>query len=435
MYLAMIERAFSRTLGRFTSGGWLRSSVTWIVLLVLGLVGFGVAIHERGRGHLHQLKTQLGAKPGPAAPLPQPGGKNPIILSRVQQAGGIAPEFLSATLLPGRGMNVFQIMAYLPGKGEVPLLASPSLADAASAMTGIESDASGAQSLAMGGAIEVPWAGQIFGAALPGGTSVLSNWQGRGITLPVTTLEGANAATRSSVGGLLLRRAADSSSAPGTSEGGTAQATFAVGSFDGNWPSKTEVQTSVKLNAYTLEITVTARNVGTEPEPMGIGWRPRFAIPAGQRSQMRLRLPSNLRTDLKDGLPTGQLIPVQSIDYDFTTPGGTALHSLSLNDTFVHLKGGLLSSGPEVELRNPAGGYGLRITALSPTIKAIHVYAPADKSIIAIDPQTNYDDPFGRQWSKDEDTGLIVLQPGENMQWKIRLELFALPGQHPVGPA
>jgi hypothetical protein len=37
------------------------------------------------------------------------------------------PEFLSVTLLPGRGMNVLQITAYIPGKGEVNLLASPSI--------------------------------------------------------------------------------------------------------------------------------------------------------------------------------------------------------------------------------------------------------------------------------------------------------------------
>jgi len=41
--------------------------------------------------------------------------------------GGTMPEFLSVTMLPGRGMNVLQIKAYIPGKGEVNLLASPSV--------------------------------------------------------------------------------------------------------------------------------------------------------------------------------------------------------------------------------------------------------------------------------------------------------------------
>ena len=39
---------------------------------------------------------------------------------------------------------------------------------------------------------------------------------------------------------------------------------------------------------------------------------------------------------------------------------------------------------------------------------------------------SNYDDPFGHEWAKDEDTGMVVLQPGQSMQWKIRLEIFSL---------
>jgi aldose 1-epimerase len=438
MYLALLGRAASRITGKFTSGAWLRSSTTWIVLLVLALVGAGIVIHEKGRGHLHQLQTELGAQSAsPTEPPPQPGGQDPIILSRSQITGGIAPEFLSATMLPGRGMNVFQITAYLPGKGEISLLDAPSLADAAKTMTGFDSDANGEQSLAMGGAIEVPWAGQVAGATLPGGSSVMANWQGRGITLPVNSPSTGTEATQTSVGGLLLRHASASSSAPAMPDGGMAQATFNTGDFDGSWPAKTEVKTSVLLRSQSLEITVTARNTGTEAEPMGIGWRPRFVIPTGERAQTLLRLPSNLRAEVspQTGLPTGRLLPVAGTAYDFSGPGGTPLRSIDLNDTFVHLKDGKMSNGPEVELRNPVAGYGLRLTALTSTIKAIRVYAPAGKSIISIDPQTNYNDPFGREWSKDEDTGVTVLQPGESLQWKIRLELFPLTGQSSAGGA
>jgi galactose mutarotase-like enzyme len=86
----------------------------------------------------------------------------------------------------------------------------------------------------------------------------------------------------------------------------------------------------------------------------------------------------------------------------------------------------LLDNGPIAELRDPKGNYGLRITMMSPAIKAIHVSAPANASFISIDPQFNYDDPFGHEWAKDEDTGMVVLQPGQTVQWKIRLEIFSL---------
>jgi galactose mutarotase-like enzyme len=85
-----------------------------------------------------------------------------------------------------------------------------------------------------------------------------------------------------------------------------------------------------------------------------------------------------------------------------------------------------MEDGPMAELRDPENDYGLRITAMTSSIKAMRVYAPLDGSFISIQPQFNYDDPFGREWPKDEDTGMVVLQPGQTTQWKIRLEIFSL---------
>jgi hypothetical protein len=99
---------------------------------------------------------------------------------------------------------------------------------------------------------------------------------------------------------------------------------------------------------------------------------------------------------------------------------------LSLDDTFVHLRAGLLESGPVTELRDPKSGYGLRMTLMSSTIKALRVHAPAGENFVSIAPQFNYDDPFGREWPKEEDTGIVVLQPGQSVQWMVRLEIFSL---------
>ena len=146
---------------------------------------------------------------------------------------------------------------------------------------------------------------------------------------------------------------------------------------------------------------------------------------------MRLRLPQGMRVDVKDrrtGQLSGRLLPVENTEYDFTGRTGAQLGALNLDDTFVHLRTGLLEDGPVAELRDPESGYGLRITAMTSTIKAIRVYAPLDGSFISIDPQFNYDDPFGKEWTKDEDTGMAVLEPGQSVQWKVRLELFPLAG-------
>jgi galactose mutarotase-like enzyme len=230
-------------------------------------------------------------------------------------------------------------------------------------------------------------------------------------------------------GGLLLKQAADSVNTAVMPDGGEAQATFHPGDFGGHWPSQTEISTTVSLSGKTITVRIVSRNTGDTAEPMGIGWHPRFAILNGHRGQMMLRLPEGLRVEVKDrrtGQLSGRLVPVEKTEYDFTDRTGAQLGALNLDDSFVHLRTGLMENGPMAELRDPENDYGLRITAETSTIKAIRVYAPLDGSYISIEPQTNYDDPFGHQWGKDEDTGMTVLQPGQSLQWKIRLEIFSL---------
>jgi galactose mutarotase-like enzyme len=174
---------------------------------------------------------------------------------------------------------------------------------------------------------------------------------------------------------------------------------------------------------------VVARNAGNEALPVGIGWQPRFAVLNGDRGGLMLRLPSSTRAEVRDrrtGIPSGRLLPVAGTEYDFTARTGAALGTLSLDDTFVHLRQAPLDNGPEAELRDPVNNYGLRITTLSTLIKAIHVQAPVDADFVTIAPRFNYDDPFGREWPRDEDTGMVVLQPGRSATWRIRLEIFPL---------
>jgi galactose mutarotase-like enzyme len=334
------------------------------------------------------------------------------------------PEFLSVTLLPGRGMNVLQIGAYIPGKGEVNLMDSPPVEDAERAMTGMGEDADGQASLAMGGAFEAPWAGRIEGAATQAARRVSAVWRGHTMALP----SGAGGVAGD---GLMLARKSDTSETTALPDGGQAQAVFHAGDFGAHWPSKTDVTVTVLLGSQWIELTVMARNTGDAAEPVGIGWHPRFVVFDGNREQLRLHLPAEKREEVRDrasGLPSGVLLPVSGTAYDFTMRGGTPLGKMDLADTFVALRRELLDNGAVAELIDPANDYGLRLTALSPTIQAIRVDAPADAEYVSIGPQFNLDDPFGREWGKDVDSGMVVLQPGQSTQWKVRLELFSLAG-------
>ena len=85
-----------------------------------------------------------------------------ITLTRLKTGDGSKPEFLSAVVLPGRGMNLFQITAYVPDKGEIPLLHSPSLEEAAGILGGPD-DPYGTKAFTFGGAFLVPFANRIIG--------------------------------------------------------------------------------------------------------------------------------------------------------------------------------------------------------------------------------------------------------------------------------
>jgi galactose mutarotase-like enzyme len=421
MYAAL----FRRRLAELRHNAWQtmvkRTGLLITVTVTVVLLLVAVALKERHRGHLTKLKAELGVShtvPHQAVAI-RPGGQDPVVLEHPQVTDTDSPQFVSATLLPGRGMNLLQIKAHLPQMGTIDLLASPSLDDAAKQMTGEGEDADGSTSLTMGGAIEAPWAGRIWSEASNGATT----WRGHTLALP--------ASGEVSAGGLLLDRPADTVKTTVMPDGGQAQAIYNAGDFDGHWISHTQITTTVQLNSRALEISIAARNTGTEAEPIGIGWHPRFAIPSRDRRQATLKLPNALHAetdDHRDGMSTGRLLPVAGTPYDFTGHDGARLGNLDLNDGFVQLKQGLLDNGPIAELRDPRSNFGLRITMLSPAIKAIHVTAPANASFISIDPRFNHDDPFGHEWAKGEDTGMVVLEPGQTVQWKIRLEIFALNG-------
>lgn len=406
--------------------GWTRKNrSSWLSILagiafLIFVVGYVAHLHGRFR----RLKTELHAMG--AAPVelpPMPGGQQPIILQRTQLAEGSTPEFLSATLLPGRGFNVLQIMLSLPGRGAIPLLAAPSLEEATQRMSGIGIDAGGLASLQVGSPVEAPWAGFIPGVPGESSETVTTNWHGRNLILPTTRwLEDVPL----SDGGFLLKAEADSVKHNVMPDGGAVQGSFVASNFGGRWPSETSVSVTALLSSRAFDLKLVARNEGKEPVPFGLGWRTRLLFPGGTRTGIRLRLPAESHEEMRTGRATGHLPAVVGTNLDFTDRAGRLLRDLDLDDTFVDLKSGFLDNGPILEIRDARSQVGIRMTALSPQIRAIHIRsAPGDKDM-TVDFQTNLDDPFSRTWLKDGTAGIAVLQPGQSLQWHIRAEVFAL---------
>lgn len=400
----------------FVNSGWFTPLLIAVLCLVLVAIAW-----ERGRGNYHRIRTAV-LQDQPAAGAADFGGQEPIRLQRTPDGIEGEPEFLSATLLPGRGLNVLQITASIPGHGEVSLLASPSNAEVATMLSDSGADANGGVSSTIGGAFMVPWAGRLSGRPSDTPGILQTVWVGQRLTFPAS----APGSLRSNTG-LLLDRGADTAKADVVLGGQSVDATFHPGTFSGNWPSTGSVHIDATMTGHTMDLTVSVQNTGDAPMPVGIGWLPHFRVPAGGRQELELVVPSKerLETDHSTGLPTGAMVSVAGTALDFSGEHGNRLGNAGLDETYAHLL-----SGPgtrnSAELRDAGFGYGLRLTPISPSIRAFHVVAPEDKPWVSIAPATNYDDALGAEWTSTGGSGIRTLQPGESLQWKVRLELFSL---------
>lgn len=353
------------------------------------------------------------------------GGLPPVFLHRESTAGGQQPEFVGATLLPGRGMNVFQVHASLPGLGERGLLASPSLEEAQQVLNGGPDDFMGNKSFSFGGAILLPYANRIRGHLLPDGCTLETKVMGITVHLPANWHGQHPGAEKCAMHGLILSTPMEVLDV----DPEHVSAILHAGNFGGHWLSSADVSVEATLEPSVFELAVTTRNTGTEPLPVGIGWHPYFALPSGLREQARIRLPAHRRAlvnNYDDEFPTGQLVAVSGTPYDLRAPTGAPLGARYFDDCFVDLD--KTAEGHTVyEILDPAAHYGLRITALSPDVQALQVYSRPDKAFVVIEPQFNWADPYSAVWPRDRDTGMVVLPPGVDVTWAVRWELFVVP--------
>jgi aldose 1-epimerase len=363
--------------------------------------------------------------PQPAEPAPITiGGEKVLTLTRKATGGGSKPEFLSVTLLPGRAMNMFQVTASIPGKGEIPLLHSPSVKEAADQLTGIGKDSLGNASFGFGGAFLVPYPNRIVGKPSGDGKSVVTQWRGHTLALPANFPSKRPGGPTVAIHGLINQDKVEDLATQTTEDGQTATGVIHAGDFGGHWLSDTELNLSIALTGDAVEATIVAKNIGKQAEPMSIGWHPYFQIPSGHRAQVRLHVPAAMMATVNnygDAFPTGQLKPVKGTEYDYNAPAGVALDDHFLDDNFSHLQ--RTQGVADVKVTDPDAKYGLTVSAVSPEIRTIQVYSPKSASFVAIEDQFNYVDPFGKQW-KGMDTGMVTLRPNQSVTWKVRLELF-----------
>ncbi len=304
------------------------------------------------------------------------------------------------------------------------MLNAPPLPEAAQLLNK-DDDEFGNEVFKIGGAILLPFANRIRGNLSADGKTITATVHERTITLPANWSGKNPGAEKHAIHGLMRRSKFEHVILRNGGQDSAVNATLHAGDFDGHWLSDTDVEVETTLSHDSFEMTVIARNVGSRVLPMGIGWHPYFVLPSGDRQQVRLHLPSETRAIMNnydDTFTTGKRMAVKGTPYDFSAPGGVALGTQYLDDSYSNLLYGANRTSVS-EIVDPAAKYGLRLITMSPQIKSIQVYAPPDKNFVAIEPQFNLPDPYNGNWGS-VDTGMVLLQPGQSVSWQVRLELF-----------
>jgi galactose mutarotase-like enzyme len=350
------------------------------------------------------------------------GGQKVVTITRAAKST-TTPEFTSITLAPGRGMEVIQITANFPGKGNVDVLASPDLAGAKK-MLDVDDTANGDLGYRLGSAFLVPYPNRIRGKLSADSKTLTTEWNGHTITLPANNIGTLPTAERHAMHGLILKAKTDDVQVKKIAGGEEVTGIIHAGDFGGHWLSKTDLVVTISLTADAVDATIVAKNVGGEDEPIAIAWHPYFALPSGDRTQVRVHIPANTTAEV-DGydnvFPTGKIVPVDGTRYDLRAPEGKALGTEFFDDNWNHLN--WAGKTVTVKIVDPAAHYGVDIVGLSPEIKALQMYAPPTKQFVAIEHQYNFGNPFGKEWGKT-DTGMVTLKPGASTRWHVRLHVF-----------
>ncbi len=350
------------------------------------------------------------------------GGEKIVTITR-KAVSTTKPEFTSVTLAPGRGMEIIQITANFPGKGEVNVLASPDLATAKKMLDDNDTP-NGDLGYRLGAAFLAPYPNRIRGKLSADGKTLTTEWEGHTITLPANNIGKLPGAERHAMHGLILKAKTDDVSVTDIPGGKEVAGVIHAGDFGGHWLSKSQFVITIRLTAEYVDATVEARNVGTEPEPMAIAWHPYFNLPSGDRAQARVQIPGSTVAEV-DGydnvFPTGKIVKVDGTRYDMRAAGGTPLGTNFFDDNWNHLT--WENKMVTVHVIDPAAHYGVSIQGFSPEIKTIQMYAPPAAHFVAIEHQYNFGDPFGKEWDS-MDTGMVTLKPGQATKWHVRLHVY-----------
>ncbi|MBM3255254.1 MAG: hypothetical protein FJZ08_03040, partial [Candidatus Omnitrophica bacterium] len=162
------------------------------------------------------------------------------------------------------------------------------------------------------------------------------------------------------------------------------------------------------LNGGQLGIETIIENKDQKDIPMSLAFHPWFNAPS--RSGWQVRLPASRHWQAVEQLPTGELEDVTETAFD--------LADRAYDDVFTGLN---FVDGLATTLLRSADGRLLISISQDRAFPHIVFYAPLDKEVICVEPQSSATDAFNLRQRGIKEAGAIILNPGEVWRGNIKL--------------
>lgn len=176
----------------------------------------------------------------------------------------------------------------------------------------------------------------------------------------------------------------------------------------GEWPWDYEARQSFRLDPQGLSLTLSCRNLSSEPMPCGLGQHPYFPCTGETRLDTGVshvwtidehvlpveKVPAIGRYDLKDRLVCGQ-----GLDHGFGGWSGSA------------------------SMKTPGAPFEIRLS--SPLARFFQLYSPTKGDLYVAEPVTHANAAMNAPEAEWSELGLQILEPGEEMRLDMRLDVTA----------
>lgn len=180
---------------------------------------------------------------------------------------------------------------------------------------------------------------------------------------------------------------------------------------DFNFPFSSRCEARFALEGDALVMALRLTNASGETMPAGCGFHPYFRRALCERDVVEIALRVSGVYPGATPLPDGPPVPV-SASQRFSTLRPL---DVALDHCFAGWDGRAL-------VRWPASGVTLRLEA-TPRFSHVVLYSPPGEPFFALEPVTNANDGFNLLADGQQETGVVVLAPGEALEAAVTLTL------------